>query len=86
MSTKFIKRNFYTTQRYTFESGCMKNSSARYVGGLRPYHQQKGFFSKLSAIPTVEIHTIDDSLSSEISLDKVEFNIRHTKKLFFVFV
>ncbi len=82
---KFIKRNFYIPQVYKFETGGMMISSSKYVGGLRPYYQQEKFFSTSTSLLSVGIHTIDDSSSSEISLDKVELDIHRIFEKFFFF-
>jgi hypothetical protein len=80
---KSIKKTFHIPPSYTFAAGCSNpatvislapfvsccSSPLNYVGGLRPYYQQRKFFSTLntsnhssssSSLSTVAIHSTDN--------------------------
>ncbi len=78
VTMKSIKKTFHIPPSYTFTAGCSNpatvislapfvsscSSPLNYVGGLRPYYQQRKFLStsntSSSSFPTVAIHTTDD--------------------------
>ncbi|CAF1291311.1 unnamed protein product [Adineta steineri] len=80
-----IKKTFHIPPSYTFTAGCSNpatvrsiapfvsscSSSLNYVGGLRPYYEQRKFLSKantsglsssssITSLSNVDIHTTDD--------------------------
>jgi hypothetical protein len=79
---KSIKKTFHIPPSYTFTAGCSNpatvislapfvsscSSPLNYVGGLRPYYQQRKFLStsntstlsSSSSLSTVAIHSTDD--------------------------
>jgi hypothetical protein len=79
---KSIKKTFYIPPSYTFTDGCSNpstvtslapyvsscSSAFNYVGGLRPYYQQRKYISTSStstpstssSLSPVEIHSSDD--------------------------
>jgi hypothetical protein len=69
MRSKFVKRNFYTPESYTFKSDHVIPSLTPLISSSRPHHQQSKFSMRLSHKSSVGIHTTDGETLNKSSVD-----------------